>query len=374
MAAPTADRAIACFHTTVTPHAMELVREVLQSGLLNEGEMVKQFEAELARVLGVAHPVTLNSGTSALHLALVLAGIGPGDEVILPAQTFVATGLVVLQQGATPVFSDIDPWTGNLDPASLTKRITAKTRAIIPVHWCGYPCEMDEIHAVAQAHRLMVIEDAAHALGATYKGRPVGTLSRYTAFSFQAIKHLTTGDGGMLCCPDEADAKAARVRRWFGIDRSDMRRSILGDRGFDISVLGFKYHMNNIAAALGLGNLEAFPAALARRRDITGQYRAAFGGLPGMELLRWRDDRTHAWWMFTVRVERREDFVRGLQTRGIPATVVDLSIDRNSVFGGLRKDLPGQDEFNARQIALPCHEGLSEADVERVIAAVQAGW
>ncbi|HWA15629.1 MAG TPA: DegT/DnrJ/EryC1/StrS family aminotransferase [Gemmatimonadales bacterium] len=374
MTAPTTEKAITFFHTTVTPRAMELVAEVLRTGWLNEGEITKQFEAELARLLRVANPVALNSGTAALHLALELANIQAGDEVIIPPQTFVATGLVVLQMRAKPVFCDIDPWTGNLDPASLQRCLTPKTRAIIPVHWGGYPCEMDEIHAFAAAHRLTVIEDAAHALGATYKGRPIGSISRYTAFSFQAIKHLTTGDGGLLCCPDPKDAEQARIRRWFGIDRSDMRRSILGDRGFDIASLGFKYHMNNVAAAIGLGNLEAFPATLARRQAITSRYRAAFASTPGLHLLRWKDDRTHAWWVFTIRVDERENFVRALQGRGVPATVVDLSIDRNSVLGGLRTDLPGQTEFNANQIALPCHEGLSDNDVDRVIAAVQAGW
>ncbi len=362
------------FHTHVSEEAIERVTAVLRSGWLNEGEVVKEFESELAHVLAVANPVTTNSGTAALHLALVIAGVAPGDEVILPAQTFIATGLVILQQGATPVFADIDPQTGNISPKSIEDKITRRTKAIMPVHWGGLPCDMDEINALAARHGLVVIEDAAHALGANYKGRPIGTLSRFTAFSFQSIKHLTTGDGGMLCCPAEEDVRAARIRRWFGIDRSDMRRSLIGARGFDIGLLGFKYHMNNIAAALGLGNLADFPERLSRRRAIAARWRYALATVSGLELIRMDNDRDPAWWFFNVLVEHRMDFVRKLAERGVPTSVIDLRIDQNSVFGGLRGDLPAQADFNERQVALPLHEGLSEEDIETVIHAIQSGW
>lgn len=362
------------FHTSVAPDAPTRVGETLRSTFLSEGKLVQTFEAQLEARLGLANPVALNSGTSALHLALVLAGVGPGDEVILPAQTFVATGLVVLAERATPVFADLQPRTGNLDPASVRAKITERTRAIMPVHWAGYPCDMAELEALAREFDLALIEDAAHALGATYQGRPVGTLSRFTAFSFQAIKHLTTGDGGALCCPDAADAHQARVRRWFGIDRANSQPSLLGERRYDIASVGYKYHLNDYAAALGLANLEAFPANLARVRAIAAQYRAAFAAVPGLELLEARSDRESACWLFTMLVERREDFIRALQGRGVPSSVVHLRIDHNSVFGGLREDLPQQAWFNARQVAVPLHAGLSEEDVAQVMAAVQAGW
>jgi perosamine synthetase len=362
------------FHTHVSPRALELVNQVLRSGWLNEGEVVKQFEARLAEVLGVSNPVTLNSGTAALQLALVRAGVRPGDEVIVPPQTFVATGMVVLTAGATPVFADVDPSTGNIAPASIAAKVTGRTRAVIPVHWGGYPCDLDEINAIAARHNLVVIEDAAHALGARYRGRPVGSISRFTAFSFQAIKHLTTGDGGMLCAPDSADAKAAMTARWFGIDRSESKPSPLGARSYDIKTVGYKYHMNNVAAAIGLGNLEDFPARLARRRRTAAEYREKLRKVPGLQLPSFRDDREHAYWLFTVLVDRRDDFIRKLADRGVPTSVVDLRIDRNRVFGGMREDLPGQAEFNERQISLPVHDGLSDEDVGRVIEAVRSGW
>src|SRR5262245_55082992 len=206
------------FHVHVSDRSRQLASEVLTSGWLSEGEMVRRFEGALAEHLGMSNPVTTNSGTAALHLALAVAGVGPGDEVILPPQTFVATGLVVLMHGAIPVFADVDRMTGNITPQAIERALTERTRAILPVHWGGYPCDLDPIGSLAAARGLTVIEDAAHALGAVYRGRPIGSISRFTAFSFQAIKHVTSGDGGALCCPSTADARAARARRWFGID------------------------------------------------------------------------------------------------------------------------------------------------------------
>ena len=362
------------FHTSISHEAVERATEVLRTGWISEGRMVKEFEAGLGAHLGLAHPVAVNSGTAALHLALAVAGVGPGDEVILPAQTFVATGLAVLMQGATPVFADIAPDTGNLSPDGIQKKLTPRTRAIMPVHWAGYPCDLDEINALAAAHGCAVIEDAAHALGATYRGRAIGAISRFTAFSFQAIKHLTTGDGGALCATDEEDVRRALVRRWFGIDRANSKPSILGEREYDIDAVGFKYHMNDLAASVGLGNLDDFPKRLARRQQLGALYRDHFAKTPGLQLLRCDEDRTHAYWLFTVLVERREDFIRKLAERGIPASVVHLRIDHNSVFGGLRNDLPHQAWFNARQVSLPVHEGLTDDDVETILSTVTAGW
>ncbi len=169
------------FHTHISEKAIELATGTLRSGLLSEGKRVRQFEEELTRVLALPNPVAVNSGTSALHLALEVAGVGQGDEVILPPQTFIASGLAILMCGATPVFADIQPQTGNIDPDSIRAHVTPRTKAIMPVHWGGYPCDMDEISAVAEEHHLAVVEDAAHAFGAAYKGKPVGTLSRFTA-------------------------------------------------------------------------------------------------------------------------------------------------------------------------------------------------
>ena len=362
------------FITHISKKAKENVNEVLNSTFVSAGKIAGQFEDALSGKLGLVNPVAVNSGTSALHLALDVAGVGLGDEVILPAQTFVATGLVILMQRATPVFADIQYETGNIDPASIRKKITEKTKAIIPVHWGGYSCDMNEITSIAEEYDIAVIEDAAHALGATYKGKPIGSISRFTAFSFQAIKHLTTGDGGALCCLDDNDYHNAVKKRWFGIDRVNSKPSILGEREYDIDAVGYKYHMNNLAAAVGLGNLDDFPSNLKRRREIASRYRDELKNVPGLKLLDYKNDRESAYWLFTVLVERRLDFIKKLKEQGVSASVVHLRIDRNSVFGGITPDLPNQERFNEDQVAIPVHSGLSNDDVKQIINCIKRGW
>ncbi|MEP7305897.1 MAG: DegT/DnrJ/EryC1/StrS family aminotransferase [Acidobacteriota bacterium] len=362
------------FHTHISTRSVELVSETLRSGLVSEGMRVVQFEHQLAEQLGLVRPVAVNSGTSALHLGLLLAGVQAGDEVILPAQTFVASGLSVLMCGARAVFADIQRSSGNLDPLAVLAKMSPRTKAIMAVHWSGYPCDMDELAAVAAEHNVAVVEDAAHALGATYKGRPIGSVSRFTAFSFQAIKHMTTGDGGALCCLIEKDAAEARRRRWFGIDRERSQPTILGERDYNLESVGFKYHLNDVGAAIGLGNLTDVHNNLARHRAIAGAYKAGLRNVDGLVHLEHRADRQSSWWMFTVLVERREDFIRALKSRSVPASVVHLRIDRNSVMGGLRDDLPNQRWFDERQVSLPIHVGLTDDDVARVINSVRAGW
>ena len=362
------------FETNVSRKAIVNAAKVLRSGWLSEGKAVKRFEGALAKGLGIANPVCVNSGTSALHLALAVAGVKRGDEVILPPQTFVATGAAILMQGAIPVFADIQPETGNISPASIKEKITKKTKAVIAVHWGGYPCDMDEINSIAGEHGLVVIEDAAHALGAVYKGKPIGAVSAFTAFSFQAIKHLTTGDGGALSCLKEHDSRRAKTLRWFGIDRANTRPSLLGEREYDIRELGYKYHMNDLAASVGLGNLETLNKNLSRRREIARRYRDSFEGVGGLELLDYKKDRSGSYFLFTVLVERRERFIAALKRRGVPASVVHLRIDRNSIFGGLRRGLAGEERFDEAQVSMPIHEKLSDRDVARIIKAVKAGW
>jgi perosamine synthetase len=360
--------------TYISKKAMEMAAEVLRSGYVSAGKYADQFEGELESRLGLVNPVTVNSGTSALYLALAVAGVGPGDEVIIPAQTFIATGLSVLMHYAEPVFADIQYKTGNIDPDSIRRKITSRTKAIIPVHWAGYPCDLDEINEIAEERGLAVIEDAAHALGATYKGKPVGAVSRFTAFSFQAIKHLTTVDGGALCCLDDDDLYRAKRRRWFDIDRENSRPSELGERIYDAEQTGYKCHMNDLSAAIGLGNLDDFPVKLRRRIEIGGIYRKELSDVPGLQLLECKNDRESAYWLFTMLVERRPDFIRKLKEKNVPASVMHLRIDNNSVFGGIRQDLTVQAEFNENQVSIPVHSGLTDDDVALVLDTIKKGW
>ncbi len=364
------------FHTHIAPHASERVAQVLHSTWVGEGPVVRHFEQELAR-WGLAHPVAVNSCTAALHLSLLAAGVGPGDEVILPPQTFIATGMAVLAAGARPVFADIDPRTANLDPDDLPRRITPRTRAVIVVHWGGLPARLDRIAQVAREHNLVVIEDAAHAFGARYHGRPIGSISPFTCFSFQAIKHFTCGDGGVVCCPDPELAAAVRRRRWFGIDRENVRRNRYGGRELAVSEPGLKYHMNDIAAAVGLANLEAFAPRLKRRQQIGQWYRQQLASVPGVELLHLPPECQHAYWLFPLLVEDRDGFVEKLAQHGIPTSMVDTRIDTNPVFGQTpqqREQLQGQARFEARQIHIPLHDALSDEQVEYILRVIASGW
>lgn len=365
---------IPIFNTYIDPTASESIKKVLDSTFISEGKLVREFEEKLSGYFTLPNLVALNSGTSALHLALVIAGIGEGDEVIIPAQTFVATGLVVVQQKATPVFADINFRTGNISVASIEKKITKKTKAIIPVHWGGLPCDMDEINQIARDRNLIVIEDAAHALGAMYKGKAIGSISDLTCFSFQAIKHLTTGDGGAISSKSAQFSNEAYVKRWFGIDRNKSEQSDLGERRYNIADVGFKYHMNDYAAALGLANLTNFSIRLKNRDQFAGEYRKSLADFDGISLFDSPHDRQSAHWLFGFHVERRDDFIASLKSKGIATSVIHQRIDRNSVFGELRTDLPNQELFDQSQIHIPLHDDLNMEKIGYIVDCIRKGW
>ncbi|MBD2715729.1 DegT/DnrJ/EryC1/StrS family aminotransferase [Microvirga sp. STR05] len=374
MATPTFAAAIPIFNTFVHPSAQARVAEVLTTTFLSEGKLVREFEARLASELGMAHPAALNSGTSALHLAMAVAGIGPGDEVILAPQTFIASAIAIVQEGGVPVFADIQYDNGNIDPASIEGKITSRTKAIMAVHWGGYPCDLDEIHALARKHNLVVIEDAAHAPGATYKGRAIGSISDYTCFSFQAIKHLTTGDGGALCCTDPAVAQQIFRRRWFGIDRAHSPVSEIGERVYDLTDVGYKYHMSDYAAALGLANLEEFQERMRFRRQLVRQYEEGLWGVAGVTLFNHQNDRESAHWLFGFHVDNRLEFIRALKAAGIASSVIHDGIDKNTLFGGKREELVNQRRFDETQIHVPLHDALTPEQVEYIINTIKKGW
>lgn len=365
---------IPIFYTYIHPLAFEEVQAVLASTFLSEGKLVKEFESKLTAEVGLINPVAVNSGTSALHLAVVLAGIQPGDEVICPAQTFVASASAILQEKAIPVFADIQYETGNICPKSIEQKITEKTKAIMVVHWGGYPCDLDEIQAIAKQHNLIVIEDAAHAIGANYRGKPIGSISDFTCFSFQAIKHITTGDGGAVCCLDSDVAKQAFTRRWFGIDRATAQSSILGERQYNIMNVGYKYHLNDYAAALGLANLEGFKQRLQRRIQYAQSYTDTLSKVAGIRLFEEKNDRQSAYWLYGFHVENRACFIRAMKDRGVTASVIHQRIDKNLVFGGVTKDLINQDKFDHTQIHIPMHDALTDESVDYIIKAIKEGW
>ena len=365
---------ISMFKPYVNEKAIELVSQTLRSGWVGEGPKVQEFERQIGQIAGSPHPVAVNSGTSALYLALLVAGVKAGDEVITTAQTMLATTQAILACGARPIYADVDYHTGNIAVADIQHRITPQTRAILTVDWGGYPCDYDEILALAQENSLVVVEDAAHALGATYKGRPVGSICPFTCFSFQAIKIITTGDGGMVCLSDEKDYQKAVRLRWFGIDRFKRQPSILGEPIWNVTELGYKYHMNDVAASIGLGNFEDFEKVLARRREIVKAYRSGLKGVPGVELFMRLSDRQSADWLFSIHVQQREEFCRMMKAKEIAVSVVHLRIDRNDVCGGERLDLPELARFTETHVSLPLHPFLTDSDIQQVIDSVRAGW
>lgn len=365
---------IQLFKPYINPSAINRVTQVLKSGWVGEGPVVKEFEDKLSQHFRTSKVVTVNSGTTALQLALTLANIKPGDEIITTAQTMMASSLVIVHAGAKPIFADIQYHTGNIDPNDIEHRITKKTKAILPVHWGGYPCDMQQIEQIAKKYNLTVIEDAAHAMGAKYYNRPIGSLSDFTCFSFQAIKTLTSVDGGAISMKRVTDYKRAKRLKWFGIDRDNRKRSIIGEPVYSITEPGFKYHMNDVNAAIGVENLAELPKLLEHRRELVKLYRKGLSDIDGIELHLDEQDRDSAHWLFTINVEKRLSFIKHLANHQIPASVVHLRIDTNPVFGELRTDLPHLNNYNKHHVCLPLHNYMTKSDVEFIIEKIKLGW
>lgn len=357
---------IELFDTPITPEAERMVLATLRSKRLSEGELVATFEGELERIFGYRNGVAVNSGTSALHLSLILSEVGKGDEVILPAQTFIATGMAVLYCGARCVFADIDKNTGNISVDSVSKLITSRTKAVIAVSWGGNPCDLYGLESLCARKGIRLIQDNAHALGAEYYERPISEFGDFSCFSFQAIKHVTTGDGGLLVCRSDSDCERAKRLRWFGIDRQHDLPDETGERKYNIHNIGYKYHMNDYCAALGLGNLANIRMRNNLRLIIAARYDLEISG--GVK----RFDKS-ANWLYTILVDRRNEFIARMKERGIVASVVHNGIDGNMVFQS-KALLPNQRYWDEHHVCIPCHSGMSTTDVDKVVEAWNAGW
>ena len=353
--------------------ARDYVLHTPESRWIGQGPKVRQFEQEFSRVFGEnRESIAVGSGTDALHLAYLLAGIGPGDEVLTPLFTCTATNIPLLYLGAKPVFVDVEPETMNLSVSDARARITERTKAIICVHYGGLPCDMDGLQELADEFGIPIIEDAAHALGATYRGVPIGAVSDFTMFSFQAIKHITTGDGGMLTISDPGLRALADKLRWFGIDREKKQ---LGVWENDISEVGYKYQMTDIGAALGLAALEEWTDTLAHRQLLLRNYLSELSDIPGLEILSRPNDHTeHAAWLMTVAVENRKDLQTKLLESGIEANQVHYRNDRYSIFGGRTDEYPEMDKLEARYLVLPLHTRMSSSHVSRIAEVIRSGW
>lgn len=363
----------------------EEIREVeatLRSGWLGTGPKTKLFEQRFMAYTGAQHAVALNSATAGLHLALDALGIGPGDEVIVPTMTFAATANVVIHVGATPVFADCDPLTFNIDPLAIERAITPRTRAIIPVHFAGRPCDMDAIMAIARRHKLRVIEDAAHATETWYRGKKVGVIGDVAAFSFYSTKNIVTGEGGMVTTNDAGLADAIRIRSLHGISRDAWKRySAEGYQPYDCLYPGFKYNMMDIQASLGIHQLAKVERFWERRERYWQMYNQAFGQLE--ELITPAPDEAdtkHARHLYTLLLDidrlkvDRYTVMNMLKDENIGTGVHFIALHLHSLFrerlGHKRGDFPNAEYVSDRTLSLPLSPKLTEADVQDVIAAV----
>jgi len=350
---------------------MPRLRDVLYSGQISEGPPVAKFESEFAEFVDAPQPdhvLSFYSGTAALHTALILAGVVSGDEVVTTAMTAEPTNLAILHAGGIPVWADVDAKSGNIAPAAVAARITPRTRAILAVDYGGIPAQLDALSEVAAAAGVPLIEDAAHALGARYGGRTLGTHADFVVFSLQAIKHMTTVDGGMLVCRDRDAAARGRLTRWFGIDRHTSRTEV------DVATIGYKYHMNNVTATIGLVQLPHMGAVIGRHIANGRYFDDALHGIPGLETCSWERQAEPSYWFYTVLVERRGDFVRHLADRGIATSLAHKRNDLHTVFAASRTPLPVLDAFYSRMIHLPCGWWVDDEDREYIASTIREGW
>jgi perosamine synthetase len=359
------------FNTYISPQAKELVGEVLDTTFLSEGKLTEQFEQELQNTFGFKNIITLNSGTSALHLALDLLDIHEGDEVIIPAQTFIATGLAVLYCKGKVVFADINYEDGNISIESVKSKITPKTKAIICVHWGGYPCNLNGLKEITKNTHIKIIEDAAHALGSVYHNQIIGNISDITCFSFQAIKHLTTGDGGAITINNDTLYEKALRKKWFGIDRKNSAVTFLGERVYDLTEVGYKYHMNNFAASLGLANLVGYNERLEKRIEIANYYKSELANTKGITLFNEKEHYKSAYWLFGFHINQREEFINRMTEKNIPCSVVHQRIDKYSIFGGVNNDLTNQTKFDETQIHIPIHDSIDMDKAKYIINTIK---
>lgn len=352
----------------------EPLLETLFSGYIGQGIKVEMFEERLSSYIGNPYALTVNSGTSALQLALRLANVGAGDEVISTPMTCAATNMAVVACGARITWADVDPLSGNIDPEDIDRKISSNTKAIIMVHWGGDPCDIEAINSIAAARGIKVIEDASHAMGADYDGLKIGNHSDFVAFSLQAVKHLTTIDGGVLFCRSETDYQRGKRLRWFGIDRKLKDANARHECEGDIIEWGYKFHMNDVCATIGLEQLKYLDSNIERCRESAEFYAKELSGVEGVALV----PRTHggrgSFLFYTLHIlSRHESFADYMFGKGIMVSQVHSKNNRFSCFrsfGG--SDLHGVDSFARSMICIPSGWWVDKQAREKIVDAIKS--
>lgn len=356
------------------------VVDVLTSDWLTTGPKVDEFEDQFARVVGAKHAVAVSNGTAALHAAVYALGIGPGDEVIVPSITFVASANCVAYQGATPIFADVLPNSLLLDPQQIQSKITPNTRAIVAVDLAGQPCDYDIISSIAERHELHVIADACHAAGGSYKGRPVGSLAHLNTFSFHPVKHVTTGEGGMITTDSPDFAERMRVFRNHGITSDHRQRARTNSHVYEMTHLGFNYRLSDIQCALGLSQLRKLGAWVERRKEIAARYEYAFAEMPAVKPLENANDISNAYHLYVIRLDlgllntSRDVIFNDLRAEGIGVNVhyapVHLQPYYREQFGTGPGQCPVAEAASQEILSLPMFPKMSNNDVDDVVQAV----
>ena len=360
------------------------VEDALRSGWLGTGPRVARFESDFANYKGVdaGQVAAVNSCTAGLHVSMIAAGLSPGDEVLTTAMTFCATANAIIHAGATPVPVDIDPVSQNIDVELMRDRITERTRAIVPVHFAGRPCEMDAILALAEEHQLVVIEDCAHAIETQWKGQTAGTFGDFGCFSFYVTKNITTGEGGMVLAKSEADIERIKVLALHGMTKDAWHR--FGDEGYkhyQVVEAGFKYNMMDLQAAIGIHQLRRIEASWQRRREIWNRYQRAFAKMPVVLPADPETGTRHAYHLYTIRIDSaeaglaRDEFIAAMSRSGIGVGVHYLSLASHphyqERYGWRPNDYPAAQAVSETTVSLPLSSKLTDADVERIVETVE---
>ena len=365
---------IPLFRPVICEEAIEGVVDVLSSGWLGLGPKTLAFEKAFAEYVGGPFCVRVNSCTAALHLGLHLLNLSPGSEVITTPLTFVSANHAILYEGLTPVFADIQPETGNLEVGSVAERITDRTGAIMLIHYGGYPCDLDEFYALSSDRGIPIIEDCAHACGATYKGKRIGSHGDIHAFSFHAVKNLTMGDGGALTVRSGDHYSRLRRLRWLGADRGTFERT---DHqayhwSYDVTEVGFRYLMNDVLAAIGLAQLPHLDKENARRTEMAAQYREQLSSVPGVRLLKYKDDRMSSYHLFCILADGRDVLMDNLRSAGVDVSVHYRRNDQYPMYE--EQDLPNTEYFWRRVISLPMQLTLTDEQIGYITDIIKKGW
>lgn len=364
-----------------TEGALAQIRQVFESGFINEGTQVTQLTKDLSARLGAENLILMNSCTSALSLALKLSGVGPGHDVITTPMTCVATNTPIIAAGAHLMWADVDPNHGMVTPETVEAALTEDTKAVMVVAWAGSPPDLEGIRRVCNENGVSMILDAAHAFDAQYKGEPIHRWSDFTCYSFQAIKHFTTGDGGALVSNNDTAFRRSKALKWFGLDRDRAKDDKGNWKGqqWDVDILeaGFKYNMNNVSAAIGLSQLPHVDKIIGSHRRNAAIYDSLFSGFSAVRPNPQVTGAGSSHWVYAMQVDpnvcriSRDDLLKALNAEGIMAGVVHVPNDDYACFSMYRADLPGVRRFSANQFSLPCGWWLSEEDVQHIAQRVK---